>query len=122
MIQIRQMFWAYFEKIAPYEVMLRDCDAKRLWNVYSLAKEKPFIKLPANIESAIDTLTAQTSEECRAFEQSFFLYKRDKAALAELCNNYCIWLAEGFDTMPEFAKKMVELNYQYFTDLMLRLK
>ena len=124
MKKIREVIQRFIDKHVPCEVMLSSCDAGRIYGLYQLEIPESNPEWSARIERAIDRLTAQMPLrlECNHRLETYLIYEDDKKALARLCNNYCIFLAEQYEDMPFFIQTLSVQLYNDFTKIMLLFK
>ena len=124
MKKIREAIQRFIDKHVPCEIQLTHCDAGRIYGLYQISIPEPNEEWQTRMSTAIDRLTAQMplQIECSHRLESYLIYEDDKKALARLCNNYCIWLAEQYDNVPFFMQPLATKLYNDFTTIMLKFK
>lgn len=130
MYKIFEVIKRYVDSQIPQEIMLQECQVRRLNGLYATFELYPPFGQDVEestkkaTKNAIDRLTAQFAynAECSCQLYGFLVYDSDKKAISDLCNRYCIWIAETYNTMPPFAKELANCQYEYFTTLMLKFK
>ncbi|GGD44883.1 hypothetical protein GCM10011514_06120 [Emticicia aquatilis] len=114
----------WIDKNIPSEVILKECHVRRLHALFTnFYKEIPATQV-AETARAIDRLTAQLplQSECSCKPCAFLIYEADKKALKQLCNSYCLWIAENYEAMPWFPRLIASVNYEDFTNIMTSIK
>lgn len=125
MKKIVEAIQRFIDRHVPSEVILKECHVRRLHALFTNSY-KEIIPATQVTETAraIDRLTAQLplQSECSCKPCAFLIYEADKKLLKQLCNNYCLWIAEKYDSMPWFPQLVATVNYEDFTNIMTSIK
>jgi hypothetical protein len=107
----------------PTDVELTDCQVRSIYNTYQLNCIEPDEKWQVRLAHAISRILAQTNLEkkCDCLPHSYMLRVRDKQALRRMLNNYCLSIAEEYDSNPAF-RGMIFHQYNKMTQIIYLLQ
>ena len=115
-----KVIWNYWKKLR--DSFLPCYVTFRAGEEYVLVSLKTYMPTDsADLQEAIDRLTAQMPYNRDYKEHEYLLYAKDKRALAKMCNDYCVGLAEVYEFYHPILKGWLTQNYNTATTLMLKL-
>jgi len=119
---------SFFQKIKeaidnqiPTELLMSDYEFRNIIQVHDIAQEDATHQKAIN--KAIHRIILQLGYiECSSYKVSILLYPEDIAALKVLLNNHCLMIAELYPETEGILAFFAEQKYEYYTNLMLKLK
>lgn len=116
---VTQLLNGWIERNIPTEMILSECDARKL--IY-LSKIRNSAN-SAELENGVSRIESQILPgPCSCKKVSFLVYESDKKAFRGLLNDYCMDIADKFDTMPNLIQHFASCQYEQFTNIMLRIR
>lgn len=117
----------FFQKIKtaidnqlPKELNISECELRKILRIHESDFEYAIHQEAIN--KAAHRIYGQLGDECSCLKVSILLYAEDIEALKILINNHCIMIAENYAEMEGIMAFFAEKEYEYCTNLMLKLK
>lgn len=108
---------SWIDKHIPELVTFKPKDEMVLLSIYN------YMAVPNDaIKEAIGRIQAQMPFYLDGMAHEYLLYKADKKALADMCNDYCILLSDAYQYYPCWAKSLATDNYKRCTELFIQLQ